>query len=64
MESIPAKLTPKLITELDELVKEGWYSNRSEAIRDAVRELVERKKLELLEEAIEEDIRWGLYGKD
>ncbi|ATZ61391.2 MAG: ribbon-helix-helix domain-containing protein [Methanosarcinales archaeon Met12] len=64
MEAIPAKLTHKLIIELDELVKDGWYSNRSEAIRDAVRKLIEKRKLEILEEAIEEDIRWGLYGKD
>lgn len=64
MEAIPTKLTHKLVLGLDELVGDGWYSSRSEAIRAAVRELIEKKKLEILEEAIEEDIRWGLYGKD
>lgn len=64
MDAVPAKLTPRLIRELDALVKSGWYSNRSEAIRDAVRNLVERTKLRALEEAIEEDIRWGLRGTE
>ena len=62
MESVPAKMTGKLLQELDRLVKEGWYASRSEAIRDAVRDLVERRKLDRLEAAIEEDIEWGLHG--
>ncbi|MCD4740015.1 ribbon-helix-helix domain-containing protein [archaeon] len=59
METVPAKLTPKLVNEL---VKEGWYSNRSEAVRDAVRELVEKMRLETLNDAIKKDIEWGLNG--
>jgi len=63
METIAAKITSKLLTEMDGLIKEGWYSNRSEVIRDAIRNLIERKKLVRLETAIEEDVEWGLYGK-
>jgi putative addiction module CopG family antidote len=63
LETVPAKLTPKLIQEIDELVKIGWYANRSEAIRDAVRELIERKRLVKMRKVVEEDIEWGLYGK-
>jgi putative addiction module CopG family antidote len=62
LQTIPAKLTSKLVAELDALIKEGWYANRSEAIRDAVRSMVERKQLARLEAAIEEDIQWGLHG--
>ena len=64
METVPTKLTPKLLEELDETVEEGWYASRSEAIRDAVRELVEKMKLEKIEKNMREDIEWGLYGKD
>lgn len=60
MDTVTTKLTPRLTSELDALVDEGWYANRSEAVRDAVRELVERKRLERLERAVEEDIEWGL----
>jgi Arc/MetJ-type ribon-helix-helix transcriptional regulator len=62
LQTIPAKLTSKLVAELDALIKEGWYANRSEAIRDAVRSMVERKQLVRFEAAVEEDIQWGLHG--
>ena len=53
---VPAKLMKRLVTELDELVKQGWYSNRSEAVR----ELVEKMRAEVLEDMIRKDIKWGL----
>ncbi len=59
---IPAKLTPKLVEEMDELVKEGWYANRSELVRDAIRDMLRKLKLQRLEAAIKEDIHWGLRG--
>ncbi|OGI15999.1 hypothetical protein A3K63_00935 [Candidatus Micrarchaeota archaeon RBG_16_49_10] len=64
METIPAKVTEKLVLEMDELIKEGWYANRSELIRDAIREMVKRVKIEMLEQAIREDVEWGLHGKN
>ncbi len=62
MESVPAKMTKRLIEELHRMVDEGWYASRSEAIRDAVRRLAGRRKLDRLQSAIEEDIEWGLHG--
>ncbi len=64
MEAIPAKITPKLIQEMDYIIEEGWYANRSELIRDAVREIVRKMKAHRLEASIKEDVKWGLYGKD
>jgi len=63
METIPTKLTEKLVFEMELLIKEGWYANKSELMRDAIRELVKKLKLEQLESAIKEDVAWGLYGK-
>lgn len=60
MDTVTAKLTPRLTQELDALIEAGWYANRSEALRDAVRDLVERKRLYRLERAAEQDIEWGL----
>ena len=40
-----AKLTPKLLEELENIVKEGWHADRSEAIRDAVRKLIMERRL-------------------
>ena len=60
MDTVPAKLTPRLVEEMDELVREGWYANRSELIRDAVREAIRRARTQRLERAIKEDVEWGL----
>lgn len=63
MECIPAKLTKRIVDEMEELIKQGWYANRSELIRDAIRELIKKQKVAQLESAIKSDVQWGLYGK-
>ena len=63
MRTVPAKLTERLVLEAEELIKEGWYANKSELIRDAVRDLINKSKLQKLEKAIKEDVEWALYGK-
>ncbi|MBI2144955.1 hypothetical protein HYU18_01395 [Candidatus Woesearchaeota archaeon] len=63
METVPAKLTKRLVHDAEELIKEGLYANKSELVRDAVRQLVNRVKTERFEAAIKEDVKWGLYGK-
>ncbi len=60
MQTVTAKLTDRLATELDQLVANGWFANRSDAIRAAVRDMVDQRRLQRLEKAIEEDIAWGL----
>ena len=39
MDSLQIRLTPELIRRVDKLVDNGIYSNRNEAIRDAVRRM-------------------------
>lgn len=63
METVPAKLTKRIVTEMEDMIKQGWYANKSELIRDAIRELIKKQKVTQLESAIKEDIQWGLYGK-
>ncbi len=60
MKAIPAKLTGRLVEEMDEIIKDGWYANRSEMIRSALRDMIKRTKIERLEKAIHEDVRWAL----
>ena len=42
-------LTDTQLEELDRMVKERGYSNRAEAVREAVLLLIERKKIEELQ---------------
>ncbi len=44
METVQIRLTKDMISRLDELIKSGDYPNRSEAIRDGVRRLIDTKK--------------------
>lgn len=41
---VQIRLTANMINKLDELVEQGEYPNRSEAIRDSVRKLVYKKQ--------------------
>tara|TARA_Y100000310_G_scaffold339908_1_gene434065 strand:+ start:1306 stop:1506 length:201 start_codon:yes stop_codon:yes gene_type:complete len=63
MQTVPTKLTEKLVIEIEDLIKDGWYANKSELIRDAVRDLINKTKMQKLETAIKEDVEWGLHGK-
>ena len=59
METVTAKLTDRLTHELDALVERGWFANRSDAVRSAVRDMVEQRRMQRLEQAVDEDIAWG-----
>ena len=63
MEIIEAKLTPKLVEEVEKLIKEGLYADRDEAIRDAIRRLIREIRYSVEEENLLKDAEWGLYGK-
>ena len=62
MKTIPAKITPRLELEMNEIIKEGWYANKSEFIRQAIREMITKIKIDKLEKAIKEDVEWGMKG--
>ena len=57
-----AKLTPKLLEELENIIQEGQYTDRSEAIRDAVRKPIVERRLSKEEQNIVKDVLWGLSG--
>ena len=43
METVQIRLTKNMLEKIDELIKFGEYPNRSEAIRDGVRRMLEHK---------------------
>lgn len=63
MEIIQTKLTPKLLEEVEKLIKDGLYVDRDEAIRDAIRRLIREIRYSVGEENLLKDAEWGLYGK-
>lgn len=59
-DSVPTKFPKRMVEEMDEIVEGGWYANRSELVRDAVRQKLREMKAQQLEDAIKEDVKWGL----
>ena len=54
------RLTEKQEDDVEKLVEMGIYLNKNEAIRDAVRELLERKLYSMeLKKAVKEDLDWA-----
>ena len=43
METVQIRLTKNMLEKIDELINIGEYPNRSEAIRDSVRRMLDRK---------------------
>ena len=43
METMQIRLTKNMLDKVDELIKIGEYPNRSEAVRDSVRRMLDRK---------------------
>ena len=43
MDTLQIRLTKNMLEKIDELIKQGTYPNRSEAVRDSVRIMLDRK---------------------
>ena len=43
METVQIRLTKNMLDKLDELIMVGEYPNRSEAVRDSVRKMLDNK---------------------
>ncbi|MCA1707282.1 MAG: ribbon-helix-helix domain-containing protein [Actinobacteria bacterium] len=57
MTQIAVKLPDALVRQLDELVEQGIFPNRSSAVRSAVEAIVARQRREALERAYAEGYR-------
>lgn len=59
MNTLTIELPEALTAELDAAVEAGWFANKAEAVRAAVRDFVSHRKLELLEKQQLADIEWA-----
>ena len=63
MKTIQVDIPEKLVTEIEEYVKEGWFNNEGELMREALREFIRHHRPMLMEKYMEEDIEWALKVK-
>jgi Arc/MetJ-type ribon-helix-helix transcriptional regulator len=59
LKTIEVQLPDRVTTELDTLVKSGWFDSEDEIIRMALLEFVHRNRFALLEQFQREDIAWA-----
>ncbi len=63
MKTLEVQLPEPIATELDALVKGGWFVNQNEFIRFALLEFARRNRFALIEQFQREDIAWALQQK-
>ena len=63
MKTVQTKIPEKLDRSIDALVERGWFSNRDEVVREAIRRFLAAHQPELMERFICEDVEWGLRGR-
>lgn len=60
MKAITLDLPERLAADLDIAVQAGWFVDAQEAIREALRQYLDSRRLELQERQQLEDISWAL----
>lgn len=60
MNAISLDLPDQLTADVDKAVAAGWFADRQEAIRQAVCEFMNSRRLELQEAQQLDDIAWAL----
>ncbi|MCX7421621.1 MAG: ribbon-helix-helix domain-containing protein [Planctomycetia bacterium] len=59
MKTMTLELSEQLATDVDNAVKAGWFTDPQEAIRQAVREFLNSRRLQLQEQQQLEDVEWA-----
>lgn len=61
--TLEVQLPESIATELDALIKRGWFANENEIVRLALLEFARRNRFALIEQFQREDIVWALQQK-
>jgi Arc/MetJ-type ribon-helix-helix transcriptional regulator len=60
---LEVQLPEAVATELDALVKRGWFANENEIVRLALLEFARHNRFALIEQFQREDIAWAIQQK-
>ena len=63
MKAIHVELPDKLAAQIEAYVRAGWFGSEAEVIRAAAADFVRRRRIELLERFMQDDIEWALKLK-
>jgi Arc/MetJ-type ribon-helix-helix transcriptional regulator len=64
MKAIHVELPDKLAAEIEAYVQAGWFGSEGDVIRAAVADFIRRRRIELLDRFMRDDIEWALKVKN
>ena len=64
MKAINVELPDRLAAEIEAYVRAGWFGSEGEVIRAAVADFIRRRRTELLDRFMRDDIEWALKLKN
>jgi Arc/MetJ-type ribon-helix-helix transcriptional regulator len=64
MKVIHVEFPDKLAAEIEAYVRAGWFGSEAEVVRAAVTDFVRRRRIELLDRFMRDDIEWALKLKN
>lgn len=64
MPTITVEISQQYIQDIQHLVTNGQFKNMDALIEEAVHRYLDSHTDELVEQFVQEDIQWGLYGND
>ena len=62
--AIQTELPEELVAEARAFVKQGWVGDFDELLAEALRRYLESHSTRLAESFIQEDVAWGLRGRE
>jgi len=63
-ETVKANLPIRLVSEMESLVRDGWFEDIDDLIADALRRYLDSHQPDLMERYVRQDIEWGLHGEE
>jgi Arc/MetJ-type ribon-helix-helix transcriptional regulator len=62
MKTVQANISEEMYRRMQVLVKEGWFPDTEEIIKQALRKFLDSHDPKVLERHLQEDLEWGLRG--
>jgi Arc/MetJ-type ribon-helix-helix transcriptional regulator len=64
MSTLTIEIPPRLEENMLQFVSSGWFKDIDGLVEEALRRYLESHSVDLMEQFIQDDIQWGLYGND
>jgi Arc/MetJ-type ribon-helix-helix transcriptional regulator len=64
MKVIQAPISEQLDSQIESLLKNGWFDSREKLVQEAIRRFVDSHQPELMEHFVRDDVEWGLRGRN